>query len=298
MSVSQKVQIIIDGLFDKDYPPDQMQQVLSIGMQQVVNWPRLRPAIIALDEMPWYGLDAPWRHFLDDAQYPTDRPMKLQNNEVALFQELVRSLKQGTQESVRVLRSVHPLVPATDFAVSFEARDFASLKEITEHIHDVVKHVAVDEPIKIRAVQTGSIEIAVEAIQLTGQALALAILLVQAWKQEPIDKLIRLLERIQRKNAQNPDPDKEIRESVIEDAREEFWRKNDKLLVPGLNPKAVNTAADLIYEHSDKLGVRWSLPPAVIRMLPDGVEIDIHSTKYLETALKALSEPKGQKENH
>lgn len=294
MSVSQKVQIINDGLFDKDHPPAQMKQVLSIGVHEVVNWPRLRPALIALDEMPWYSLDAQWRHFLDDAQYPTDKPIKLQKNEVGLFQELVRYVQQGTNEGIRVLSSVHPLVPATDFTVSFETHDFETLKHITAHIHEVVKHVAVDEPIKIRAVQTGSIEIAVQAMQLTGRALALAILLVQKWKLEPIDKLVRLLERIQGKHAKNTDTDTEFRESIIEDTREEFWNKNNKLLEPGLNKKAVDSAADLIYKHSDHLGVSWSLPPAVIRMLPDGIEIDIRDPKYLETALKALSEPKAK----
>ena len=295
MSISRKIQTIYDGLFDEEHPPHAMEQVLSIGVQQVINWPRLRPALLALDEMPWYDLDAQWQHFLDDAQYPPDRPMKLQDNEVNLFNELISNVQSGTQEGIQVLRSVHPMVPSTDFSVGFEAHDFETLKHITTHIHDVVKHIAVDEPIKIRAVQTGSIEIAVQAMELSGQALALAILLVQAWKQQPINKLVRLLERIQKKNAQNPDSDQDIRESVIEDAREEFWRKNDQLLAPGLNKKAVNSSADLIYEHSDKLGVTWSLPPAVIRMLPDGIEVDIRSTKYLESALKALTAPKDEK---
>ncbi len=297
MALAQKIHIINEGLFDASRPPDAMQQVLSIGVLEVVNWPRIRPALKILDEMSWYTLDGQWQHFLDQAQYPPGRPMKLQNKEAGLFQQMIRDVQNGTREGLRALLSVHPVVPATDFSVAFEAHDFETLKDVTSHIHEVVKHIAVDEPVKIRAVQTGSIDIAIEALGLTGDALTMAILLVAAWKKEPVDKLVRLFKRLQRKPEAEADSKEDIRKNIIEDAREEFWLKNAKLLGPGLNRKAVNTAADLIYEHSERLGVRWSLPPAVIRMLPDGIEIDINDPKFLETALRALKEPNNKQDN-
>ena len=82
MSIAEQVQIIRRGLFTEGYDPGEMRQILDNGTQTVVHWARVRPAIVAIGEMPWYDLDQQWQFFLDEERYPVGRPMDLRPDEV------------------------------------------------------------------------------------------------------------------------------------------------------------------------------------------------------------------------
>ena len=70
MSIAEQIQTIKYGLFTDGYPPAEMRQILDNGTQNVVHWVRVRPAVEAIGQMPWYELDHQWRFFLDEERYP------------------------------------------------------------------------------------------------------------------------------------------------------------------------------------------------------------------------------------
>ena len=92
MSIAKQVQTIRRGLFTDGYNPLDMLQILDNGTQSVVHWGRVRPAVVALREMPWHRLDSQWEYFLDESRYPVGHTIDLRPDEVGTFQNLLHNL--------------------------------------------------------------------------------------------------------------------------------------------------------------------------------------------------------------
>ena len=122
-----------------------MRQILDNGTQQVVNWGRIRPAVVAIGQMPWYGLDSQWNYFLNEERYPIGRGMDLRPDEVGIFQHLVHNLINETREPMRVLMSVHPEITLNDVSVTIESTDLETLEKAIGHIRQTARLAAIDD---------------------------------------------------------------------------------------------------------------------------------------------------------
>ena len=286
MSLTEQIQMIQDGLFDNNFPPGDLQQVLSNGTQRAVNWRRIRPAVEALRQMSWYQVDSQWDFFLDPERYPVGRPMDLRPDEVGTFQDLVRTLASETTEGIRILSSVHPKISLTDVTVTIGSTDLKTLTDGIEHVRRTTELAAIDDAITARSLQPGSIEITLTAGQVSLLALQLAIVLASVWKDsqtaEKIGGLRRLWRRVQ---PDNNIEEETIQEVVLDDAREIFWQSASKSLENAVKsvdkhfPEAqskINQAAKEIYEHSDSVSANWRLPPAVITGLPGDLAVSLN----------------------
>ena len=303
MSLAQQVQTVNEGLFDQDYPPDQLQQVLDNGTQRVVNWSRVRPALEALAEMPWYRLNNQWDFFLDQTRYPVGQELNLRPDEVGIFQNLVRNLVNETREGMRILSSVQPEISLTDISVVVGAQDLPTLADAMGHIQRTAELAAVDDAITISSLQPGSLEVFLTAGQASLLAIELAILLAKVLKHpnmaEKASSLRRLWQRFQ------PDgnvTDEEILDTVHEEARASFWANAEESLKTAVEaadknlPEAknkVDLAANEIFQRSEAVSADWKLPPAVITGLPGGLTVllNYEDPESIGRVIRAISAP-------
>lgn len=308
MSIARNVQLIYDGLFNPEYPPDKLEDRLAGVSMRVVNWPRCRRALSVLDSMTWHQLDNNWRYFMEEEKFPRNRPLDLRPEEVNQYINLLHQLKSDTEQGFRVLRAVHPEVTPTEHIVVVEAQDFKSLLSAVEHIEDVCKLAAVDGAITISSYHSGSLEIAIAAIGISFQALTLTIALAEKLRGSQIEKKIRqyklLLERYKVEDVSK----EKLLEDAIAEVRDEFWDewkdpldtlivKEGKKSQSGEVREKINTAAKRIYENADNGSVTWRLPTAVIRGLPNGLEVEYYDDpELLLDKVLALPSPKGEKQ--
>ena len=301
MSIVEQVQTIRRGLFIKgEHHPLQMRQILDNGTQQVVNWERLRPAVIDLREMPWHQLDPQWDYFLDEIRYPVGRPMDLRPDEVNTFNNLVNNLIGQTLEPMRILASVHPVISLNDVSVSIESTDLETLEKAIAHVHQTAKLVAVDDAVTVSSIQPGSIEIFLAATGVTMTAIQLAIVLAKTFKDPKVQESVRHLTRLARRKDITL-TDEDAIETVLEDTRDDFWETASDPMQDALNgtkiefPEAklkINEAAKEIYENADDVSADWKLPPAVITGLPNNLTVSLYQNpEALAQTIKALAAP-------
>jgi len=303
MSIAEQVQTINQGLFTEgEYHPLQMRQILDNGTQQVVNWERLRPALVALREMPWCSLDRQWEDFfLNEDRYPIGRPMDLLPNEVNTFNNLVNALIGQTRESMRILTLMHPEISLNDVSVAIEATDLEILEKAIAHVNQTAKLAAVDDAVTVSSVQPGSIEIFLTAAGVTMTAIQLAIVLAKTLKDPQMHESVNLLKRLAARRKDDPLTDEEAVEIVLEETQDVFWETASERLQTALNgtkirfPEAkhkINQAAKEIYANADDVSADWKLPPAVITGLPNGLTVSLYQNpEALAQTLKALSAP-------
>lgn len=309
MSIARNVQLIYDGLFNPEYPPDKLDERLANVSIRVVNWPRCRRALMVLDEMNWYNLSSDWRYFLEEEKFPRNRPMDLRPEEVGQYMDLSHQVRIDTDQGFRVLRAVHPEVPPTEHVVVVEAQDFKTLLNAVEHIEDVCNSAAADGAIKISAYHSGSLEIAIEAIGLSFQALSLAISLATMLKNSPIEKDVRRDKQLLENYGVDNVSEEKLYEDVVTRLKAEFWdewrermddliEKEGKTSVKGEVYNRINRAATLIFQNADKATVTWKQPTAVLRRLQDGLEVEYYDDPNLILdKLLALPSPKDKSEN-
>ena len=286
MSLAEQIQVIKDGLFDSQYPPDELEQVLSNGTQRAVHWRRIRPAVEALKRMTWCDVDTEWQFFLDPDRYPVGRPMDLRPDEVGSFRDLVRSLINRTEEGVRILSSVHPTLSLTDVTVTIDSTDLHTLAEGLVHIRRTTELAAIDDAITVRSLQPGSIDILLTAGQVSLLGLKLAVVLAKVCKDARTTATIGSLRRLWRRVHPDDDVEEEaIEAAVLEEASDTFWQSASEPLKTAMEtvnksfPEArgkVNQAAKEIYEKADTVSADWKLPPAVISGLPGGVTVALN----------------------
>ena len=309
MSIARNVQLIYDGLFNPEYPPDQLEDRLSGVSIRVVNWPRCRRALLVLDGMNWHELDTNWRYFLEEEKFPRNRPLDLRPEEVNQFAILLHQLRAETESGFRVLRAVHPEVPPTEHVVIVEAQDFGTLLNAVEHIQDVCNSAAADGGIKISGYHSGSLEVAIEAIGLSFHALSLAISMAAMLKNSPIEKDIRRDKQLLENYGVDGVSEDKLYEDAVTRLRAEFWyewkerlddliKKQGKESVAGEVYNRINRAAALIYEDATKATVTWKQPTAIIRRLNDGLEVEYYDDPNLILdKILALPSPKDTSEN-
>ena len=286
MSLAEQIQLINDGLFNPEHSPTELRQVLDNGTQRVVNWRSIRPAIEALQQMPWYQLNQQWDFFMDQERYPIERPMDLRPDEVGTFQNLIQRLINETQEGIRILSSVHPQMSLADVTVTIDSKELRAMGEAIEHIRRTTELAAIDDAITVTTVQAGSIDIILTAGEVSLLGLQSAILLAKLWKAPNTRDQVRLLRRWFTRNRPDEDVDEEtIQETVLDEARDKFWEsafdpfdsavRNVGKSVPEAQSK-VNQAAKEIYEKSDQVSANWKLPPAIVHGLPGGVTVSLN----------------------
>lgn len=300
VSIAEQVQIIRHGLFREEYPPDDMRQILDNGTQTVVNWARVRPAIIAIGKMPWHDLDSQWNFFLDEERYPLGRPMDLRPDEVGTFQNLVHNLLSQTSEPMATLMSVHAEeISPDDISVVIDTTDLENLEQAVRHVRRTAEIAAIGDAVKVSSLQAGSLEVFLAAGKATILALNLAILLAKAWKNPQIQDDVRRLVRLAKR--ENDDVDEEaVRTTVMEDTQETFWDEaieplrnaanENNLSVPEAQSK-INQAAKEIHDHADEVSAEWRLPPAVVSGLPHGLSVAIYDTEAIGKVIKQLAAP-------
>ena len=309
MSLAQQVQVINDGLFDGSYRPEQMMQVLDNGTQRVVNWRRVRPAVEALSDMPWYKLDPQWQYFLDRDRYPVGQQLDLRPDEVRPFQSLVRNLVDETREGMRILSSVQPEISLTDISVVVDAQNFATLAESMNHIQRTAELAAVDDAITISSLQPGSLEIILTAGEASLFGLQLAIVLAKVLKDPRTNEKARSLKRLWQRTQPDYDiTDETVLESVHSEARETFWDNalgSLKATVEdaGKNPNEaknkIDQAANEIYQNADRVSADWRLPPAIIEGLPGGITVSLNyeDPELIGRVIRAIAAPREDGEN-
>ena len=301
MSIAEQVQTINRGLFTEgEHQPHTMRQILDNGTQQVVNWRRLRPAVVAIREMRWHRLDPQWDYFLDEDRYPVGRPMDLRPDEVNTFNNLVSVLIDQTREPMRILTSVHPAISLNDVSVSIEATDLEILEKAIAHVQRTAHLAAVDDAVAISSIQPGSIEIFLTAAGVTKTAIRLAIVLAKTLKDPKAQESVRHLTRLARRK-DIALTDEEAIETVLEDTQDDFWETASEPLQTALNgtkiefPEArhkINQAAKEIYANADDVSADWKLPPAVITGLPNNLTVSLYQNpEALAQTIKALAAP-------
>ena len=303
MSLAQLVQAINDGLFDGNYPPDQLIQVLDNGTQRVVNWRRVRPAVEALAEMPWHELDDQWEFFLDQDRYPVRQQLDLRPDEVEVFQNLAHNLVNETREPMRILSSVQPELSLMDVSVVVSAQDLPTLANAMNHIQRTVELAAIDDAITIGSLQPGSLEIILTAGKVSLYGLQLAILLAKILKAPSMGEKASSLKRLwQRARPDDDVTDETVLQTVHDEAKDNFWDNAEESLkvaveVAGKNlPEAknkINLAANEIFQQSDQVSADWRLPPAVITGLPGGltVSLNYNDPESIGRVIRAIAAP-------
>ena len=303
MSLAQNLQAINAGLFDSNYPPDDLLQVLQDGTQRAVNWNRVRLAVEALAEMPWYKLDGRWSLFLDRDRYPLGSPLDLAMTEINLFRGLVREVRNQTLQGIQILTSVQPSTSLTDVSVAVDANDLPTLAAAVNHIQRTIELAAVDDAITISSFQSGSLEIFMTAGNASLFALKLAITLAKVLKDPSTSEKVRDLKNLLSRN--RPDAglsDEEVIEIVQDGARDTFWENAEEPLreaveLVGKNlPEAKNKitqAANEIYQNADQVSANWNLPPAVVSGLPGGITISLNldNPESIGRVIRAISAP-------
>ena len=303
MSIAEQVQIIRRGLFTDEYPPSDMRQILDNGTQTVVNWARVRPAVVVIGEMPWYDLDRQWRFFLDEDRYPVGRLMDLRPDEVGTFQNLMATLISETREPMGTLMSVHEdEISPNDISVAINTTDLETLEQAIRHVRRTAEIAAIGDAVIVSSVQAGSLEVFLTAGKATILALNLAILLAKAWKNPQMHNDIRRLIRLAKR--ENDDVDEEaVRTTVMEDTQETFWEtaseplsyatSDSKLSFPEAKTK-INQAAREINDHADAVSANWKLPLAVMSGLPNGLTVAFYETEAIGQVIKQLATPPEQ----
>ena len=303
MSLAQQVQVINEGLINPNFSPGQLEQVLSNGTQRVVNWRRIRPAVEALGNMPWYDLDRQWQFFLDTDRYPLAQRMDLRPDEVEIFQQLVRNLIDDTSEGMRILSSVQPKVSLTDVTVTIQANDLRTLGEGIEHIRRTTELAAIDDAITISSLQPGSLDIILTAGKVSLYALQLAIVLAKLWKKPQNDAEVRSLVRLWKRMKPDEPVDEDLaRQTVLDETEEGFWKSSEEPLNSVVNSvgkypteakNGITASAREIYQNADAVSADWKLPAAVISGLPGGltVELNYEDPEKIGQVIRALVPP-------
>ena len=300
MSIAEQVQIIRRGLFTDGYEPSEMRQILDNGTQTVVHWARVRPAIVAIGEMPWYDLNQQWQFFLDEGRYPVGRPMDLRPDEVDTFQNLIQNLVSGTRASMQTLMSVHAEeISPVDISVAIDTTDLETLEQAIHHVRRTAELAAVGDAVSVSSIQAGSMEVFLAAGEATRLALNLAILLAKALKNPQLQDDIRRLVRLRRREADDVD-EEAVRATVMEDTQETFWEtateplervaRQNNLSVPEATNK-INQAAREIHDNAERVSADWRFPPAVISGLPSGLTVAIYDANVIGQVIKELAAP-------
>ena len=300
MSIAEQVQTIRHGLFTNEYQPLDMRQILDNGTQQVTNWGRIRPAVVALSQMPWCDLDTQWHYFLDQERYPIGRPMDLRPDEVGTFQNIVHNLISQTQEPMRVLMSVHPEISLNDVSVTIGSTDLETLEKAIHHVRRTTELAAIDDAITVSSLQPGSLDIFLTAGQATMLGIQLAILLARACKEPQVQNSVKLLMRLA-KRQDNDTNEEESLAIVLEETQETFWESasdplQEALIGTNVNfseaQSKINQAAKEIYENAEDAAANWKLPPAVISGLPHGLTVSLHdSPEAIGRIIRELATP-------
>ena len=304
MPLAQQVQTINDGLFDRDYPPDHLLQVLDNGTHRVVNWRRVRPAVVALRDMDWYKVDPQWDFFLDTDTYQVGRQLDLRPDEVGTFQNLVDNLVDGTREGMRILSSVQPEISLTDVSVVVNPQDLQALEAAMQHVRKTAELAAIDDAITISSFQPGSLEIVLTSVGVSLTGLQLAIVLAQVLKDPGTSDKVRTLLRLWRRARPDDDVSEETAlETVHDEARENFWANAEETLEAAASgtranlPEAknkINLAANEIFRNADQVDAVWRLPPAVVTGLPDGISVALNyeDPESIGRVIRAIAAPK------
>ena len=285
-----------------------MFQVLDNGTQRVVNWRRVRPAVEALSNMPWYQLDRQWEYFLDTDRYPIGQHIDLRPDEVGTFQNLINVLLNQTIEPMRILSSVQPAISLTDVSVSVDSQDLETLAEAMAHIRRTTELAAIDDAITISSLQPGSLEVILTAGQASLLGLELAILLAKALKDPRTNEKVRSLKRLwQRARPDDDISDETVLEAVNDEARDTFW---DNAIEPlraaaeGANKNSheaknkVDQAANEIYQNAERVSAEWKLPPAIVSGLPGGITVSLNyeDPESIGRVIRAISAPQESEE--
>ena len=224
MSIAEQVQTIRHGLFTNEYQPLEMRQILDNGTQQVINWGRIRPAVIALSQMPWHDLDTQWHYFLDQERYPVGRSMDLRPDEVGTFQNIVNNLVSQTREPMRVLMSVHPEISLNDISVAISSTDLETLERAIHHVRRATELAAIEDAITVSSLQPGSLEVFLTAGQSTMLGIQLAIILAKAWKEPQVQNSVKLLLRLAKRQGIDTKEEEAVA-TVLEETQETFWNR-------------------------------------------------------------------------
>ena len=303
MPLAQQVQAINDGLFDHNFPPNQFHQVLNSGTLRVVNWRRVRPAVVALQDMDWCDIDQRWDFFLDTDGYPVGQQLDLKPQDANTFAIIVSNLVDEAREGMRILSSVQPEISLTDVSVVVNSHDLETLENAIRHIRLTAEIAAIDDAITVSSLQPGSLEIVLTAGKVSLYGLQLAILLAKLLKDPRTDETVRGLQRLWHRVRPDDDVTEEaIRETVHEDAKENFWghaEESLKTTVEGVGkilPEAkskVDRAANEMFENADQVAVEWKLPRAVITGLPGGIAVSLNydDPESIGRVIRAIAAP-------
>ena len=253
--------------------------------------------------MPWYTLDRQWDFFLDQDRYPVGQHLDLRPDEVGIFENLVAVVVDQTREGMRILSSVQPEMSLTDVSVVVDSQDLPTLVNAMNHIQRTVELAAIDDAITISSLQPGSLEIFLSAGKVSLYGLQLAIILAKILKHPRIGEKASALKRLwQRARPDDDVADEEVFDTVLDEAKDDFWRNAEESLkfaveTTGKNlPEAkskIDLAAKEILQHSEKVAADWKLPPAVITGLPGGITVSLNydNPESIGRVIRAISAP-------
>ena len=306
MSVADQITIINHAFFNPDRPPDEMHQILSDGTAEIANWEIIAPAIKALDAMPWHTLNDDWRFFLAEERVRDGRrTLTLNPDRVHLYRSRTQELVRDISQPMTVLRAVHPTVPENAIIATVQPADIESLVAALEHIQRVSRF-AVDDALTIASLQTGSLEIALIASDLTMRAFEIAIMLSAVWKsphiREGATKFVRLVRGV---NPTTDTSDEELIDQWLEDEKNKIWEAveqpfREHCISENKNEHEAKSLVDKAAKElakAEEYNTDWQLPRVTVHGLPYGIKLDFITTpSSLSKVIKELAEPPSNQE--
>ena len=310
MALAEQVAVINRGFFSENAPADAMEQILSDGTQQIVNWHQVRPALLELMAMPWCQLQDEWNYFLNESRYPVGTPMELTPERANIYRALTDQLRRQITGPMNVLASVQPDIPADNVTVAIDAADLETIEKAIGHIRAVTHLAAIDDAISVASVQPGSFEIILTAGQVSLLGLRLAIILAKRWKDpRSKDDARRLLQLLKRRNPEDETSEAEVLEVIHGEAKDEFWEYASEALQSAFQnvgkgvhesneaKNKIEHAAKDIYNNADSVATEWKLPPATIQGLPGGITVNLNFSDpgALAQVIRAIAAPPVEK---
>lgn len=296
----QLVRVINDGLFDASHPPDTMLRMAEAGFR-VMNWNRVSLALEALAKMPWHQLDSGWEYFLDSERFRPGQHLDLHPPDNERYLNLLGTLISQTREGMRVLSSFQLESSPSDALVVVDTQDLSILAESLQHIERTTALAAIDDAIKVKYIQPGSVEIGFITGPLSNLGLGLAICLGKKLIYSISGELFRHLKEFRQidKPAEDVNDD-DIREFVHAKVKEDFWKESLESLriaFEGSNgsmneaKNKVEAAAKEIADRSQQVKADWR-PPAIVKGLPNGLTVELNSQdpEVLGTTIRAIAE--------
>ena len=299
-SVAEQISVIRMGFFSEEYPADATKQILDDGYQQIINWSRVRPALLELKTMSWCNWDNNWEFFLDESRFPSGARLELPAQQAQIFQRIAVQMRAQIEGPLKVLSSAHPQLPDRYVSVRISSAEISEVTQYFGVVEKIAKVAAVDKAFEVHYPHSGSFGFILAAVDASMTALELAVALCKFLNDSKIaDKARRYWQKV---NRDIPDANFTIEsatDSVEQEVKDDYWAEVQKSSTfisdnPGYQNN-IEQAAKLMSENSGK--IEFGLPPAIVYSLPGGLMtyLNMEDPEKLGITLRALMLPEKER---